>query len=306
MSLTPLELPGWLEFNTWRTGLTAHRFSAAPGGGPEIRAVFYVDRRGRLKLPPNNPFIPIVFRSARQRPSGRTAEWLRAAAPLVEEMRRRGMAEPQYLPPDVDDVRPWRWRGFLVGVRYTYCLDFPFDPTHMSRETRRNCDKGARLGMTVEQVTDLEPVVECLAETEARKGFSLGIGLRELRVALSLLGPESLRMYVCFDAQGRAASTCVIVHEPGARAAGLMAGTRAANLAAGASPLLWRVAFDDLLSAGATGIDFCGADVESISTFKSRWGSHLMPTYTVRTYSARAGARFLADWIDSRRLPDSQ
>jgi len=305
VSLTPLELPGWLEFNTWRTGLTAHRFSAAPGGGPEIRAVFYVDRRGRLKLPPNNPFIPIVFRSARQRPSGRTAEWLRAAAPLVEEMRRRGMANPQYLPPDVDDVRPWRWRGFLVGVRYTYCLDFPFDPSLADRAHMQHADRALQLGMTVEQVTDVEPVIECLAETEARKGLSIGIGLRELRVALSLLGPDSLRMYVCFDAQGRAASTCVIVHSLGARAAGLISGTKAANLAAGASPLLWRVAFDDLESAGATGIDFGGANVESISEFKSRWGSRLVPTYTVRTHSARAAARFLANWIDSRRLPSS-
>jgi hypothetical protein len=303
VTLTPLELPGWLEFNTWRTGLKAHRFSAAPDGGPEIRAVFYVDRRGRLKLPPTNPYIPIVFRSARQRPSGRTAEWLRAAAPLVDEMRRRGIADVQYLPPDVDDVRPWRGRGFLVGVRYTYCLDFPFDPALTDRTHKQHADKAARLGMTVERVTDVEPVIECLAETEARKGLSLRIGDRELRTALDLLGPDSLRLYVCFDPLGRAASACVIAHSPGERAIGWIAGTKTEDLADGASNLLWRSAFDNLASAGATGVDFCGANVESIATFKSRWGSRLVPSYTVRTYSARAAARFLADWVRSQRLP---
>ena len=301
MSLTPLELPGWLEFNTWRTGLTAHRFSAAPGGGPEIRAVFYVDRRGRLKLPPNNPFIPVVFRSARQRPSGRTAEWLRAAAPLVEEMRRRGVTNQLYLPPDVEDVRPWRWRGFLVGVRYTYCLDFPFDSVLVDRQTQRHGDKAMMLGMTVKQVTDVEPVVECLAETEARKGFSLGISVRELRVAHNLLGSDNLRMYVCFDREGRSAATRVVVHSPGTRAIAWMAGTIMAHRADGANHLVWRYSLEDLASAGATGIDLCGANIESVAAFKSQWGSRLVPTYTVRTYSARAGARFLADWFDTRR-----
>ena len=32
MPLTLLEFPGWLEFNPWRSGLKALRFSAAPGG----------------------------------------------------------------------------------------------------------------------------------------------------------------------------------------------------------------------------------------------------------------------------------
>jgi hypothetical protein len=301
VTLTPLELPGWLEFNTWRTGLEAHRFSAAPDGGPEIRAVFYHDRRGRLKLPPTNPYIPIVFRSGRQRPSGRTAEWLRAAAPLVDEMRRRGITNQHCLPPDVEDVRPWRWGGFLVGVRYTYCLDFPFDPTLVDRSVSRNRNKAARLGMTVERVTDVEPVIECLAETEARKGFALGIGFRELSLAQSLLGPDSLRIYVCFDPLGRAAACEVVLHSPGARAAGWLAGTKTKDLGSGAGYLLRPFVFDDLASAGATGLDLCGANIEPVAAFKSQWGPHLVPTYTVRTYSARAAARFLTDWLDSGR-----
>jgi len=302
MSLTPLELPGWVEFNAWRTGLKEHRFSVA-NGGAEVRAVFYLDGHGRLRLPPNNAYMPVVFRSERERPSGRTAQWLAASAPLVEEMRDRGVVNHLHLPPEVDDVRPWLWRGFLVRVGYTYCLDFPFDVGALDRETRHHCDKAMGLGMTVDRVASIDSVMECLAETEARKGFSHRIGARELRVAQTLLGSDSLRMYVCFDSQGRPAAARAVVHSPGARAVAWMAGTKTTRLADGANYLLWRHSLDDLSSAGATGIDLNGANIESVAMFKSQWGGHLAPTYAVRTYSIRAGYRFLADWRASSRGP---
>lgn len=303
-SLTPLELPGWLEFNAWRTGLRAHRFSTGTDGGSEALAVFYLDKRGRVKLPTTNPYLPVVFRSERHRPSGRTVEWLRVATLMAEEMKRRGTANQLYLPPDVVDVRPWQWCGFLVGVRYTYHLDFPLDPGLIDRGQSQNAQKAARLGMTVDRVTDVDRVIECLVETEARHGFSAGIGHRELSVAQTLLDPENLRMYVCFDSHGHAASSCVVLHAPGARAIGWVAGSRTKWLADGAGHLMWRRAFDDLASAGAAGIDLAGANIGSVAAFKSRWGSRLVPNYSVRTYSMRTGARFLVDWRESSRRAD--
>jgi hypothetical protein len=295
--LTPLELPGWLEFNAWRTGLEARRFSfALTPNGPEIRAVLYIDRRGRVTMPPNNPYLPIAFQSARQGNSGQTAEWLRAVAPLVEEMRQRGVTNGITFPPEVDDVRPWSWRGFLVGVRYSYYLDFPFDPALMSRTTRRLLDKAPSLAMSVDRVVDVGQVVDCLTDTEARQRFSSRLGLRELEAARDLLGPESLKMYACFDRKGQPAASTVVVHAPGARAIGWLLGMKGTHRADGAVHLLWRHAFEDLASEGATGIDLCGANIESIAAFKSHWGARLVPYYSVRTFSVRAGARFLADW----------
>lgn len=300
MSLTPLELPGWIEYASRSSGLRARPFSAS-NGGPEVRAVLYLDRRGRIQLPANHPYVPVVFRSERQRPGARTAEWLRAAVPLVEEMRRRGLGNLVILPPDVDDVRPWQWRGFMAGVRYTYCLDFPFDPALMERGHRQNHDRAARRGMTAERTEAVGPVAECLAGSQARKGFSLGIGARELAEMRDLLDEDGLRMYACFDQAGQAAASCVVLHAPGARAIAWLAGTGPAGATSGAGHLLWPFVFSDLEAAGATGIDLCGANIEPIADFKSRWGARLVPTYTVRTYSLRAGARFLADWIGSRR-----
>jgi hypothetical protein len=300
VALTPLELPGWLEFNERRSHVKAHQISSTDGGA-EARAVVYLDRRGRIQQPPNNPYLPVVFSSARQRPSSRTAEWLRVAAPLAGEMKRRGVKNLVTLPPDVDDARPWQWAGCLVGVRYSYCLDFPFDAALTNSGTRRDIDKAARLGMIVERITDVEPVAVCLAETAARAGFVLGNGEPELRLLLGLLGPDSLRMYAAFDPAGSVASAAIVLHAPGERAIWWQAGTISARLGDGSGHLVWKFALDDLAAAGATGLDGCGANIRSVAEFKSRWGGRLVPTYTVRTFTARAGARFLADWLASTR-----
>lgn len=272
------------------------RFSTGAEDSAHVRAVFYLDRRGRVKLPPKNPYIPVVIHSERQRPSGRTDQWLRLAAPLVDEMKRRGAANQLYLPPDVEDVRPWTWSGFLVGVQYTYWLDLPVTTALIDRGHKANIAKAAARGMTADRVRDVAPVIECLEATEHRVGRALGIGARELSAACDLLGTNSLRMYVCFDATGRAASSCVILHAPGERAILWLAGVRATPDNVGAGPLLWRFAFDDVASAGAASIDLCGANIRTVSEYKSRWGGRLMPGYAVRPYSVRAGLRFLANW----------
>lgn len=301
--LTPLELPAWTEFNAWRTGLRVERFLAAPAGGRQIRAVLYIDRRGHVMIPPNNPYLPLVFESSRPHPSGRTAEWFATAEPLVDAMEGHGVANAITFPPEVTDVRPWQWRRFLVGVRYTYYLDFPFDPTIMDRSARRQTNRAASLGLRTERVTAIDPVIDCLTATEARQGFSHRVGGRELSTARSLLGDENLRMYVGYEADGRPASAMVVLHAPGARTIGWLTGTRADALASGTVHLLWRTAFDDLAAAGATGIDLCGANIPSIAAFKSHWGARLLPFFAIRSYSLRAGARFLADWLGPGRRP---
>ena len=299
----PLELPGWVEFNEWRTGLAVRRFTSGTTGGIEARAVMYLDRRGRIRLPPNNPYMPVVFHSARRRPSGRTEEWHRAVAPLVDEMKRRGLANRIVLPPDVEDVRPWRWRGFLVDVGYTYCLDLPLDPAFVDRGQRQGCDRAVRSGMVVDRLTDASIVMDCLRDTQERKGFTLGLCPGDLQAAQDLLGTDNLRMYACFDPAGVACSAVVVIHAPGARAVGWLAGTRSQALPSGSGHLVWHHVFEDLAVVGAPGIDLCGANIVSTGTFKARWGARLVPSYDVRTYSLRAAARLLADWRSSRREP---
>lgn len=307
MPLTPLELPGWLEFNAWRSGLQVVRFSTLPDDAPDdatgVRAVFYLDRRGKLRLPATNPYMSAVFQTGRGSPSGRTATWHRVAAGLVDEMRKRGVGNQLYLPPDIDDVRPWIWRGFFVNVRYTYYLDFPAETTVLGRSAKADARAAVKAGLTVERVSDVEPVVECLIASEARAGFSTHLGIPELRFALRCLGEDSLRMYVCRDRQGRPTSTAVVLHSPGARAVSWVGGTKTESLADGAAYAGLRFAFDDVAAAGASGVDLCGANAPSVAAFKSHFGGRLVPNYGVRTYSLRTAARFGSDWRAARKAP---
>ncbi len=297
----PLELPGWIEFHTWRTGLRAQEFSEAIEGGAELRAVLYLDGRGRIRVPYLNPYLPITFRSLRPRPRGRTADWLKVTAPLVDEMRRRGVPNLIYLPPEVQDVRPWQWQGFMVGADYTYRLDLPLDPASVDRSHKKNGDKAAKFGMTVDRVTTIEPIIECLTDSSQRVGYVNEIGPRELRRVADLLGEDSLRMYACRDSTGRVAAAVVLVHVPGTYALGWLFGTKTEYLTQGAGQLVWRSAFADIVADGATGVDFGGPNSRGIAEFKSRWGSRLAPMYSVRGYSTRSGARFVSDWLRSSR-----
>ncbi len=165
-----------------------------------------ISTHGCVNLPPKNPYLSVVIRNERQKPSGLTAEWLRIASPLVDEMKRRGAANQLILPPDVDDVRPWSWSGFLVGVGYTYWLDFPVSPSSLDPSHRADIAKAAANGMTAERVSDVCPAIHCLEATEDRVGRSLGMGARELRAAGDLIGADNLKNERSrFDASGQAA-----------------------------------------------------------------------------------------------------
>lgn len=231
-----------------------------------------------------------------------TVDWLGATGPLGEGMKRRGVPNLIYLPPEVEDVRPWLRRGFLVSTAYAYHLDLPFDPAMMERSQRQNGDRASRLGTTVDRVNRVDPVVESLTETAQRVRFSKVIGHRDLRWACDVLGEGSLTLCVCFDSTGGAASSAVALHVPGARAIGWLFGTKTDHLAQGAGQLLWRWVFGDLAIGGATAADFGGPNCLGIVTFKSRWGSKRATISGVRSYTLRAGARFLAEWLNPSRF----
>ncbi len=286
-SLSPLELPGWLAFNGRRTGLTAVVRQTSADHGSYVRAVLYLDGRGRVRSPTGNPYLPVTFISSRSSPSGRTAAWHRAAGEIVAEMRDRGTVNAVTFPPEIDDVRPWSWEGFLAGVHYTYYLDLPFDPAAMGSEQRRLLRKAAASGLTVERTDDVGAVMACLDETEARQGFSHRLDERMLREARAIVGDEHLRMYLCRTAHGRPASAVTFLHNPGARAIWWVGGSLAEHLSSNAIGLVLRQAFDDLADAGANGIDMAGANIRSVAAFKAHWGPRLVPQYSVQSFSYR-------------------
>lgn len=295
MTCSPLESPGWIEFNSWRTGLRPHHFTEDVGGDAAVHAVLYLDKRGRVVMPSANPYLPVCFTSERATPASRTSAWLRGGKALSEELAGRGVTNQLHFPPGLADMRPFKWNGYRVSVRYTYVLDLPMDEARLSSQSRKAIRRAQRANVRIERTDDLDAVLACLEYSERRQRFSHTIGRRELEAAQRLLGWDAMRMYVAFDADGKPASTVVNLHTPGTRAIGWLSGSTDAGLRDGIGLAILHHEFSDLTAARATAIDLCGANIESVAEYKSHWGPELVATYSIREYSLRTAVRYALD-----------
>ncbi len=295
---SPLTLPGWIEFNQAKWRLKAVRWQTpASTLEPALETVFYTDRKGRVRLPPLNPYLPLLFHPTRTRQSSRLQrQWVAAATELAEAMRERGLANTVLLPPDVTDVRPWQWHGFRASVRYTCQVPFPFTPELADSAVRNSIHKAVHEGYTCTLVEPSHRFITCLAESERRQGFTYGITLADLDLAYRLLTPDHFRLYACFDPSGTFASVRVILHVPGTQAIDWLAASSAAHLSRGCTQLLISFVLQDLHSAGATSFDFSGANLPTVAAAKLNWGARLQPMYGLEAGSARTLAKDVLRW----------
>jgi len=254
------------------------RFDAGQAELPRLRAVLYLDERGRVVRPPLNPYLAVEFQSTNTKHEFRvTGQWLRLAEQLAETMRERGVHRELFLPPDVTDVRPWQWGGFRTGMRYTYQLHFPYDLRQADTGVRGRVKKAGSLGYRCERTTNMRDAWECLQATEERQGFAHQLSVEDLELARRCLGDEALRGYVCYAPDGTPAASAYVLHAPQARGIGWLAGAKREHLSQGAVQFLDSFLLADLQQIGAAGFDFVGANLPSIATAKSYWGGELVP-----------------------------
>jgi len=288
----PLTLDGWLEFNRykWDVKPLMVRLSEEGKELPAIEAVLYLNRRGRIVQPPLNPYLPVSFYIT---PTEKMSRIYRQRASLnkllVEEFIRRGTKGSVTFPPEMFDVRQWQWNGFLTQVRYTFFIDLPYSIALSDYSVRKHVNKARRKGFTCERGTKdmFAEVIACLAETEARQRFSYRLNVKDLELALSLLGEESFRIYVCRSNSGEVASARIILSAPGLRAIDWVAGTKKQFLSSGATQLVILYALTDLAEQKAIGFDFAGANLPTVSAAKTVWGGKLKSYYVVSPFNLR-------------------
>jgi hypothetical protein len=296
---SPLALEGWLEFNRvkWNVQPRRLRFHAPNTDRPALEAVLYLDKHGRVRHPPRNPYLPVRFQSTptlkRHRLLG---QWAEMSGLLVAETRRLGLKNTLTLPPEVIDVRAWQWAGFRAGIRYTLFIDFPFHMELAEKDIGKIARKAERIGYRCARTTSMADVAVCLAETETRQGFQLGLSVADLDLAAQLLGEEHLRAYVCYGPTGEPASASVVLHLRGAPAIGWLGGTRTADLRGGATQLLELFVIDDLEANEASVYDLSGANFPNIANSKATWGARLQPYYSIESYSVRRLAKWTLNW----------
>lgn len=296
---SPLDLDGWLEFNRVKWGVRPQRIRLpeAEGTRGSIEGVVYLDQRGKIVNPPRNSYLPVRFHSTPTiLPYRVMHQWLEVSRLLADDMRQRGLKNTINLPPNVTDIRPWQWAGFRANVRYTMVIEFPFNLQATDKSLGRIQRKTEREGFRCDRTTNMHDVAACLADTERRQGFSLGLSVADLELAQSLLGEDAFRTHMCYAPNGEPASATVALHQPGTPAIGWVGGTRNEYLRAGPAQLLEFFAIDDLTEAGASEYDLCGANIPSVAYAKAAWGASLRPYYAIEAYDLRRLAKWSKGW----------
>lgn len=295
---TPLALDGWLEFNRIKWGVTPQRvrLKARDGDQPAVDAVFYLNKRGRLCLPLRNPYMALDFRPTAQSAERVGRQWLEVSNALTQAMAERAPFSAIPLPPTIKDVRPWRWAGFTVGVRYTLRLGLPFDLSQAYGSLRTCVRKAEKAAYRCERGARLEHVHLCLQETEDFKGFRHELSLHDLETASALLGSDHFRPYVAYAPDGEPACAGVVLHVPGGEALLWVGGTRPSHRSSGAYQLLQSTIAGELAADGATGWDLAGANIPSVAAAKASLGAELVPYYTVEAFGVKPLARWLRGW----------
>ena len=294
---SPLFLDGWLEFNRRLSGVEPVRIRTEVRGTRGVEAVIYVDRRGRVVLPPLNPYLPIAYEApVYNQPIRERRHWIDAVAPLVDEMRSRRVADNVVLSPGIDDVRPWFWAGFRSTMSYTTVVRIPAAMSRMDREMVRRARKSAEIGYRLEVGAPAGDVVECMAGTERRKGFSHHFLPEDASLLASLLGADAARAYVIYAPDGSPASSVMVLHNPGGVAVSTVGGTDPRFFADGVSQLLAIGVLEDLTHAGAIAWDMAGADIQGVALWKEGLGGELTVVPRIEPRTLRNVLRGARDW----------
>lgn len=293
---TALINEAWYEWNVSvaRTTTCSIQVQDPRLSGRSIEGVLYIDRRDRWHTPHLSPHAPLALldrRDNRPREARDEHTWLELGGELADRLASRRFRTPVILPAGLSDGRPFVWAGLRVGVTYTYAGALPVDVTATNPSVRKNVRKAISRGYTTTRSDDWAGIHECLTATGDAKGFSHRIGIQDLELGASLMGEDSFRGYLVRDQRGLPVSGGVRVHARGHHAVDLFQGTQRRVLSDGVNQLMYDFVLRDLAEAGATGFDFCGADIPAVARAKSAWGLPLVPLLSVDGTGVAEGIR---------------
>ncbi|AHD05819.1 hypothetical protein ERIC2_c20270 [Paenibacillus larvae subsp. larvae DSM 25430] len=290
---------GWIAYQEIKWGVKAARISITKKKGeiPSLHTVLYHDSKGRLFHPPMSFYVPIHFQSSpTQKKYRQHMQFLELAQPLVDLLQGSGFRHTIAFSPELLDIRPWQWAGFTTDIRYTFSVEFPYSMDKADKQVRNRVNKAVRHGYTFKRNPQFEHVAECLKATEKRQGFTHPLSLSDMKLALQLLGEESLRTYAVYSPTGEPVSAQLVLHKEGSRAYGWACGTKTEHASNGVFQLLEKETIDDLQKAGATGYDFAGANLQHVAMAKMGWGGSLVPYYTIEPYGVKSAAKWARNW----------
>jgi len=293
----------WYE-RTWNLKVVEVDLATDSQTKSALHGAFFLNSRGDIWTPPYMPHIPLVASFAQGGGHHHhTNEWLKLGDSLCRLLRQYRFANSIVLPPSFLDGRPFAWANYRCELAYTYLIQFPRERKTAISSVRRHHRKAERAGYRASRSDDWQMMLACLEATSSRKSFPLQLSVPSLRLAADLIGDDAFRGYVARDSNGVTSSVIIVLHLSEHCAVYLAGGNESQGLRDGAPWLLFDYVFDDLLRAGATGIDLFGANNRSVALSKSNWGYPLVPQIRISSDSLiPAMRRTYADSIVGRAL----
>lgn len=287
---------GWMQWVETTFGLQPLRMTYSQPGKPlpRLEGVLYLNKRGAVRTPPLNPYMPFAFYSTNtSKIDALSAQWLTTSALLAEDLVDRGLIGSICLPPGMLDARSFQSKGFNVGVRYTLSGCLPWDSSLADNDVRRQIRKATDAGYVAERSDDWGAIMQCLEQTETAKSFVHRINVKSLTRASVLMGDDSFRGYVVRDSKGNAVSGGIRLHTPNGVAIDWVQGTLRDQLQYGVNQLIYAYVLEDLASAGAVAFDSAGANIPAVAVAKAAWRFPLIPYLTIRATDLRFMTRSL-------------
>ena len=191
-------------------------------------------------------------------------------------------------PPALHDVRPFRWAGWSVEVRYTYVVsleDMEAAWGNCEHSIRKQINKAEKRDIKIMKSGHIDSFLELQDRSFARQKIASPLARDRMRQFYEQLSARDLcRLYVAEDASNRPLSARIVV--PGFDTVyDWIAGADPDYYAIGATPLLVWTIMKEMSESHST-FDFSGANLPSVSKFKRGFGGELRSYYVAEKYSS--------------------
>jgi len=200
---------------------------------------------------------------------------------LADDLKKRGFRGTIAFPPGFIDGRTFQWRGFNVGIRYSFLAFLPPCETYVDKRVSNRVRKAINLGYSASRSNNWEAIQSCLEKTEEFKEFSHLTSPEDFTCLYTLLGEDGFRGYLCIDKSGKPVSSRVWLISKEGLSIAWSAGTTREHIKNGVNQLLFQKCIDDIEESGCSFLDLCGANIKPVANAKAAWGFPLVPYITI-------------------------
>ena len=279
----PYLLEDWVKINEdlWGVKSERVRYSFSESNSSYIEGVLYLNKRGRVVLPPGNAFLPFRFVcSGKQHPSVMYSHWTLNSKLLAEDISRRGYTGSIVFPPGFVDGRAFEWLGIQTKVKYTFIGELPYNYSLLDASVKKNIKKAQSRGYYIKETNQLIEVYDCLRNTAKEKKFDLYFDEKDMAFYFSGL-QKYMKIHAAYTSEGHMAASQIKLVMPNGMCIDWLAGSYREFKSDGVNQLLYSESLKDLAQSGGRLFDFCGANIENVANAKSKWGFHFVPYLVV-------------------------